>query len=286
MSESELEPVQVQAGPGRTLASARAEMNLSVADVSQQIKFGIKQIEAIEADDYAKLPGTTFVRGMIRSYAKLLQLDPKPLLAELDKSDLPTAVTVELAGGEHEPFLEGGKKSNRVYGLLSLAALVAVAAVAYEWQTSPPPAGEVVLLPKPVAKPETPAAPQASASEPEQPPSPTAPALAAGPAPLAPAAEQATAAVTPAAKTPAASGAGVKHIGLVFDDISWVEVKQANGKVLLSQLNAAGTRQQIEGVPPFDVVIGNAAHVRMTYNDQAFDLRPYVKVDVARLTLD
>ncbi|MCJ7838844.1 MAG: helix-turn-helix domain-containing protein, partial [Burkholderiales bacterium] len=80
---TEAAPATEQASPGRALASIRAELKLSVADVSQQIKYSARQIEAIEADDYAKLPGTTFVRGMIRSYAKLLQIDPAPLLADL-----------------------------------------------------------------------------------------------------------------------------------------------------------------------------------------------------------
>jgi len=75
---------------------------------------------------HAKLPGTTFVRGMIRSYAKLVQLDPQPLLVELGRRDLPAAVTVDLRTSGQEPFLEGGKKSNRIYVLLSMAALLAV----------------------------------------------------------------------------------------------------------------------------------------------------------------
>ena len=87
---------------------------------------------------------------------------------------------------------------------------------------------------------------------------------------------------------PAVTGkvGGTNRIRLEFDQMSWVEIKQANGKVLLSQLNPAGTMQLIEGVPPFDLVIGNAAKVRMKYNDTPVDLRPYFKVDVARLALD
>jgi cytoskeleton protein RodZ len=59
-----------------------------------------------------------------------------------------------------------------------------------------------------------------------------------------------------------------------------------NGKVLLSQLNPAGTRQLIEGMPPFELVIGNAANVRLRYNDAPVDLKPYFKVDVAHLKLE
>ena len=148
----------------RRCAAARAELKLSVADVSQQIKYGVKQIAAIESDDYAKLPGTTFVRGMIRSYAKLVQIDPEPLLADLVRRDIPAAVTVDLRTSGQEPFIESGGKSNRIYVSLSVAALVAVAVVAYEWQVNPVDTGEVVTIKTKAAQGEaSPAAAQAAA---------------------------------------------------------------------------------------------------------------------------
>ncbi|MDP2639075.1 MAG: helix-turn-helix domain-containing protein, partial [Betaproteobacteria bacterium] len=143
---SEAVPATEHTSPGRALAAARAELKLSVADVSQQIKYGVKQIAAIEADDYAKLPGTTFVRGMIRSYAKLLQIDPEPLLADLGRRDIPAAITVDLRTSGQEPFVEGDGKSNRIYVLLSLVAILAGAVVAYEWWSNPLDTGEVVTI--------------------------------------------------------------------------------------------------------------------------------------------
>jgi len=41
----------------------------------------------------------------------------------------------------------------------------------------------------------------------------------------------------------------------------------------------------VVGVPPFSVVIGNAQHVRVTYDDEPFDLTPHIRVEVARFTL-
>jgi cytoskeleton protein RodZ len=272
---SEVEPAAEQFSPGRTLAAARAELNLSVADVSQQIKYGVKQIAAIEADDYPKLPGTTFVRGMIRSYAKLVRLDPQPLLAELGRRDLPAAVTADLRTSEREPFLEGGKKSNRIYIFLSLAALAVVAVVVYERYVNPPSTGEPVTITPKVAKSEAVQAPLAPASAPEQPGETIAQAV-----------EQRSQATTVPVPAASRKAGGFKRIEFEFDQISWVEVKQANGRILLSQLNQAGSRQSIEGVPPFEVIIGNAANVRLTYNDAPVDLRPYFKVDVARLMLE
>jgi len=319
---TEAAPVTEQASPGRALASIRAELKLSVADVSQQIKYSVRQIEAIEADDYAKLPGSTFVRGMIRSYAKLLQINPAPLLADLGQRDIPAPVTVDLRPGVREPFVEGGGKSNRVYVLLSIAALVAVAVVAYEWWSNPLDTGEVVTImprtaqsderaetPAPAATP-TPAAADATpapaaadatpvpAPAPAPAPADAMPAPAPADAPPAPAilpeAAVASDALPATQPTPAAlpaeaakvDASQLKRIELEFDQVSWVRIKQQNGKVLLSQLNPAGSRKVIEGEPPFEVIIGNAAGVRMAYEGGAVDLRPYVKVDVARLKLE
>jgi cytoskeleton protein RodZ len=277
---SETETAAEQFSPGRALAAARAELKLSIADVSQNIKYGVKQIAAIEADDYAKLPGTTIVRGMIRSYAKLVHLDPTPLLADLGQRDIPVVVTVDLHTDEQEPFFEGGKKSNRAYVYLSLAALVAVAVVAYEWVSSPRSAGEVVKIVPKAAKPEVaevmPAAPAPEASA----------ELPGARDVQSPDLRIQAPEVQPAPPAVVGKVSGVNRILLEFDQISWVEIKQANGRILLSQLNQAGTRQLIEGLPPFDLVIGNAAHVRLKYNDAAVDLRPYFKVDVARLALE
>lgn len=296
---SDTEPVAEQTGPGRVLASARAELKLSVADVSQQIKYGVKQIEAIEAGDYAKLPGTTFVRGMIRSYAKLLQIDAAPLLVDLGRRDIPSPVSVDLRTSGQEPFVESGGKSNRFYVLLSAAALVAVAVVAYEWWAHPLDTGEVVTIMPRAAQGE--ANPPAPAPTPPPTPAPasvtapvgvapaSAPTAASAPAPVAAAATRSLVkpalAAAPAGADKAASG-GNNRIELNFDQLSWVEIKQANGRILLSQLNQPGTRQVIEGVPPFEVVIGNAANVRLKYEGEAVDLRPHFKVDVARLTLE
>jgi cytoskeleton protein RodZ len=275
MSEEETSPAQVS--PGRALAAARSELNLSVADVSQQIKYGVKQIAAIEADDYAKLPGATFVRGMIRSYAKLVHIDPQPLLVGLGRSDAPAAVTVDLHMNEEEPFVEGGKKPNRLYLYLSLVAMVVVAGVAYEWYVSPPSRGEVVTITSKAAKIEE----DRPATAVEQPAAPEERPIA-----LDATATEPRGSSLASAPVFSRGGSGPKRILLEFGEISWVEIKQANGKIMLSQLNPAGTRQVIEGVPPFDVVIGNAPKVRLTYDDMPVDLRPFFKVDVARLTLD
>jgi cytoskeleton protein RodZ len=223
---------------------------------------------------------------MIRSYAKLVQIDPEPLLAGLGQRDTHPVAAVDLRINGQEPFIEGGAKSNRMYVLLSLAALLAVAVVAYEWQVSPLDTGEVVtIMPKSAQSDASEASDAAPA--PVGTPAPSAPAPKSQPEPSATENVQAAqTAAQPAAPAAAPGANALKRIEFEFDDLSWVEVKQADGKTLLSQLNKAGTRQVIEGVPPFEVVIGNAAHTRLKYNDAPIDLRPFFKVDVARLKLE
>ncbi|MDO9063656.1 MAG: helix-turn-helix transcriptional regulator, partial [Sulfuricella sp.] len=72
---------EVRQRAGKVLAEAREKLGLSVVEVARQLRLSPRQIEALEADDHASLPGKTFLRGFLRNYAKLLQLDPDPLLA-------------------------------------------------------------------------------------------------------------------------------------------------------------------------------------------------------------
>lgn len=66
---------------GGAIRLAREKQGMSVNDVANQLRLGIKQVVAIEADDFEKLPHPSIVRGFIRNYAKLLKIDAEPLLA-------------------------------------------------------------------------------------------------------------------------------------------------------------------------------------------------------------
>ena len=56
--------------------------------------------------------------------------------------------------------------------------------------------------------------------------------------------------------------------------------------MILRKLNAAGSSVDVSGVPPFNLVIGNAAQAKLTYNGRPIDLKPFVDVTVARFTLE
>jgi cytoskeleton protein RodZ len=74
---------------------------------------------------------------------------------------------------------------------------------------------------------------------------------------------------------------------LVFrlESEAWLEVRDGAGHLLVSSLNPAGTERVVQGRPPFALVIGNASRVTLTQNGRPVDIKPYIKVEVARFTL-
>lgn len=111
---------------GRTLRETREHLGMSVADVANQIKFAPRQIEALEADDFQHLPEAAFLRGFIRSYAKILQLDVQPLLAALPESKTVPAELVPASVGVPFPGAPSLLRQNQFW--LYAAALLAVVA--------------------------------------------------------------------------------------------------------------------------------------------------------------
>lgn len=78
-----------------------------------------------------------------------------------------------------------------------------------------------------------------------------------------------------------------KAHGLRFAPASdaWIQVVDGKGKHF-SRLVKAGTAETFEGHPPFRLVVGEAAQVKMSYNGQTVDLTPFIGEKVARLTLE
>ena len=257
--------------PGALLRQTREARGQSIADVVQVIRFSARQIEALERDDYASLPGSTAVRGMVRNYAKFLRLDAAPLLAQL-------APAVPVAAADVRPPTNMGEAEQPAIvervPLKVMAAAVAVLllALAGYWYSTM--TGDVaqpsglrgaegssgVVTPNPVVA------------------SPVAPMLAPASAVVA-GSEPSSAGV---ASAPPSSGG----LRIEFDDRSWVEIRDATQKIIFSGEYPAGTRQNVEGKAPFQVWIGKASGVRLFMGERSIDLKPYTREEVARFSLE
>ena len=293
-------------GVGQELAAAREARGLALADVAQQLKFAPRQLEALEAEQFSALPGATFARGMVRSYARLLKLDPDPLVERI-AGHFQVPDSNKLAARYHQPvpFHDSARKSTFVYLGLSLGVLVLVGAVAYEWQQErtaaskskgtavakavreskprPAPVEEVaapvpvttdkgksvtaaVVAPPPAVVPEKP-----KAVAPEK------------PKPVAVAAEKPAATAATSEKPRVVTGP--HRLVVRTEGEAWIEIKDAADRMLVSSLNPAGSERVVRGKPPYQLVIGNASNVRVLYDDKPIDLAPHTRQDVARLTV-
>ena len=303
---------------GATLREKRIAMGLSVADVAAQIRLAPRQIEALEADDLAHLPELPFVRGFVRSYAKLLQLDDQPLLATLPD---PHAVSERIEPESVEvPFniqqLSARQNQMWLYATAVIAVLVVVFAI---WHYAAPkvevkaPVSDImessitlpalneiasaVIASEVVAYEEVATAIAASAPVAVAPivkspvPQQTAPAVKTQTTPAlktAAALTQSTVSNISTANQSVVSAANLVRIRLVFDAESWTEVKDATGRLMSSKLNAAGTELNLNGQAPYDLVIGNARFVQLYRRGKLVDLTPYINStsEVARLRLE
>jgi cytoskeleton protein RodZ len=281
---------EVAGGVGAELSAARQERGLGLQEVAQQLKFGLRQLEALEADRFDELPGGTFARGMVRSYARLVKIDPDPLLARLaGRFDAPDSNQLAARFSQPVPFSDAGRRTTLVYFGLSLAILAVVGAVAYQWQRERSAPRSQMAFVKPKAEaPARKAVPRVEEMKPLEVRKPAPLAEEKKPEPLPEekkAVEKKPAAVvqTAAAATPSS---GVHRIVMrVESDEAWLEVTDGGGRQLVSSLNRAGAERVVQGRGPFSFVIGNASHVRIEHNGREFDLKPHTRVEVARFTI-
>lgn len=100
---------------GEILLAARNTKNLTLKDVSNNLRISIKQITSLETNDFSALPDAMITRGFIRNYARLLDIDAEPLLASY-RARMPDkllhAISVQsttnqvMSGKESQPWLK------------------------------------------------------------------------------------------------------------------------------------------------------------------------------------
>ncbi len=272
---------------GCQLRAARERMGLSVEDVVGKIKLAARQIIALEADDFQALPETAFVRGFVRSYAKLLQLDVQPLLDALPGTQ-PVQATVEKFQIEAPLPSERTVRQQNI-NLLVASFVIALGIAGFAvWQANTPdevPAMQETqgtgdaMIATPLPLPEQ-AEMLDGSGVPEVAVSGVLTTSAVAVAPVPASAVMSVMAMASLAPTAA--------LRLVFDKEAWAEIKDKSGKTLSNQLNHAGTELRVEGIAPFTMVVGHATSVHLYVREKSVDLGSYTNAysDVARLTVE
>lgn len=317
----ETSPERSALNVGITLREAREGLGLSVLDVAERIKFAPKQVEALEANDFAHLPEAPFLRGFVRSYARMLSLEEAPLIAAL-----PAELGKQTVRAQSEdavfPAVQSQRPANLIWlaGALGVALVLGLFVLLHDGQSNVKPTDVVVEpVPLPIPEPAGSAVMGASAVMDTEQPNAAAADVQPKTAEVVNAAEpvkvqeavkvvepkKVTANTQPAvAPLPqiAAGSAPVatakppvplellkrRPLHFVFSETAWAEVIDVNGVILLSRTNPAGSEQWVGGArrAPYDISIAHPKSVKLYYKGREIDLSAYASNDIAHLKVE
>ena len=304
---------------GELLRIAREKTGLSQGEIASRLRMGIKQVRALEQDDYLSLPKGTFLRGFVRNFAKEVAVAPDValrLLAETHQEAASITASVVVMPSQQNisvPTPGGQLATPRARVLIAAVIVTLILAIAWYWWEYVRPYRADGGRPKAVAETKAVEVPVAAITPTEIAPSPNAGAAQENPSALsATPSSDANLAVTPPApvvpttavvlasiEPPAAVAvvaaepakprqtppAGTGMLGFTFSGKSWVEVVDSTGKSVMDKTFKSGETEELVGRAPFSVVIGNAQATRMAYNGKEIDLAPHTRASVARVTV-
>ena len=299
--------------PGRTLAAQREAMGWTVEQVADQLKLAVRQVVALEQGDYANLPGPAVVRGFVRAYAKVVKLDPVPLVAQIAldtpaATDL-TGTTVRRDKPSSKPtsfsqvrYPSNGKRASKFPLALVAGAVVLIAAAVAAWQFGVTPGG-LMGGPAKEASADGVAAPDANVTVLPAPvqgqPLVTQPDAGSKPAELLPPViSNAVPLISVPPTTPSnPQGGGVASTGsggaaasadaLVINvrEDSWVEVRPAKGKALFARMVKGGQTETVTITEPVTLIVGKPGAVDATLRGTPVALPAIAGGRVARVPL-
>lgn len=124
--------------PGRLLSAAREASDKTQADIAKLTRLPLSVIQEIEGDHYAEFGSSTFVRGYLKSYARLVGIEEAQITAALDTSNLlsnPSYTTTASVGGAPVMNVTRQKQTMRNPGwVIAGCAVVLVIALSVVWK--------------------------------------------------------------------------------------------------------------------------------------------------------
>ncbi|EHK2924215.1 cytoskeleton protein RodZ [Vibrio parahaemolyticus] len=306
-------PLSIEAGT--LLKNKRESLGMTQKQVADRLRLRVSVIEDIENNRFESQQVATFTRGYLRSYAKFVGLDEKVVLVALEQTaDVkPKEQEIEMQSFSRKTKHE--KHNSRIMLLTWVIAIVIIGiSAAWWWQnqqenslaqvvaeanveTSQPSADEIAdidLMTEEELIASTPAELAASnntASESES------SINAAQTDEVVPAeTEESTTEATqePVAVIEAAEEVqeaspvvpeGMTLLTMKFKADCWIQVKDTNGKTLVSGTQKPGQDVELTGKAPFKVILGAPEGVTMTFASEPVDLSGYTSGKVARFTL-
>ena len=295
MSGEEEKVAQVSAG--EQLRHLREQKNLSAQDVANRLNLDTRIIESIESDNFDSLPAATYVRGYLRSYAKILNADADAILAAYN-NDAPDAPEIIPEVKHSSQTSSSDKPVKAVTYLISLSLFILLVAWWYNQQLNKPVDSstdtvvEEEVLPPPGLSYDIPVIVHS--------PSPYYSAVPAEAEDIAESSmaeesvETSNAGETTAEENEAddyplsvsSESEGPDSLVLTLSADSWIEVHDAFGEKVFLNIGREGQVLSLRGTAPFNVLLGFSEGVSVEFNGEKFDASPYTKGSIARFNLD
>jgi cytoskeleton protein RodZ len=256
---------------GERLRRQRLQNKISLDQVALDTKIGVRMLEAIEAEQFDKLPGGVFRRSFVLQYARALGLDPEEIAAELKQLNhfdeappIPTADMIPSREPSRQwgfPFADLNAMQGSTLGsLLAAVGVIMVCALVYSWLQAPSQVAQT-----PVRQ--------------------TAPPMTQGPA--SPGGEKQAADQSPAPGEPgeaaSVSDAPVR-VDLNAGEEVWISISTDGRTVFANALQPHETKS-IEASEKVRILIGNAGGVEITLNGKPIGpIGPRGQIRVVELT--
>lgn len=292
------EPTQESAGEalassfagslGAMLREAREARGLSAREAADAMNLSVRFVDALENEQFDKLPARAFVRGHLRSYARMLGLSEDEVIscyyrvAGEDRTDPYFASKRDARERSSEIVHEHmGQVLLAVFALAVLVLLIALWAV---WPAGEPERGATngdalgqrLLNPRRELPIEGIAAREAVAASSELgfPIS----------EPFVPEANP-DITITLGNSTVSVDAGGEDRLRFQFTEDCWTEIRDGDDRQIYGDLNRSGQTLELNGRAPFAILVGYAPGVTLHFNGQPVALAPHTRANVATLVL-
>jgi cytoskeleton protein RodZ len=313
-------------GPGSQLRRARERQGIEQSKVAAQLHLNQETVQALEWDDYEKLPSAVFVKGYLRNYARLLGVNEDAVISAYQALN-PGTESEPLPRNQPDEVARELHGNHGIFRYITWVVVLLMGVLIFFWwqgrmqlpepdtlapveenqgdgpglplqdqmSLSPVPPETEFSLPPEEAAPipdEAISGVQAIPSEPSveleaQPLSNQDTPTDEAPSPT----QEMTSPLDQEIRSDVSQTAdrGVSTAAVFFEFLGpcWVEVRDATGRARIIGEMRAGVRRSLDGSGgPYKVVIGDVNAVRLMVNSEALDLKTYARGKVARFTLD
>ncbi|CDU09261.1 conserved hypothetical protein [Vibrio diabolicus] len=304
-------PLSIEAGT--LLKNKRESLGMSQKQVADRLRLRVSVIEDIENNRFESQQVATFTRGYLRSYAKFVGLDEKMVLTALEQTADVQPQEQEIEMQSFSRKTKDEKHNSRIMLLTWVIGLVIIGiSAAWWWQNQQENSltkevtDSSVEAPKPTAQEladiDLMTAEELIASTPEDVVSTSNDVVETSEVPVEQGSdsllaetenttsvdsEEPVAVIETAEEEQPAPVVpeGMTLLTMKFKADCWIQVKDTNGKTLVSGTHKPGQDVELTGKAPFKVILGAPEGVTMTFASEPVDLSGYTSGKVARFTL-